>query len=466
MRAPALPRDGDTIAAVSTPCGVGGIGIVRITGPDAERVGRALFRPRKPLESLRSRHFHYGHILDPVEGGTIDEVLLVLMRAPATYTREDVVEIHCHGGPLPVRRILEAALSLGVRLADPGEFTRRAFLNGRIDLAQAEAVLDTVNAKTETALRFAQNQLSGNLSREILRIREDARALLVEIEAWLDFPEEDLPSPSFGVVRERLEGLISSLQTLLGTYSEGRLHRDGATLVIGGGPNVGKSTLLNAFLGEERAIVSPVPGTTRDYLEELALLEGLPVRLVDTAGLRDAREEIEAQGVERARRKIAAADLFLCLVDASAFEVRDWAGVPPEGDAARTLLVVNKCDLATTERLETILGAVRPFPAVCVSARYGHGMDGLRKAIADRLLRKEADLDSRAVVTNLRHQQSLQRCVDALREAEIQAARQAPLGDVLASDLRRAVRALGEIVGETTPEEILRRIFDAFCIGK
>jgi len=376
-----------------------------------------------------------------------------------------MAEVHCHGGPLPVRRILEAALSLGVRLAEPGEFTRRAFLNGRIDLVQAEAVLDTVNAKSEAALRFAQSQLSGALSRETLRIREELTSLLVEVEAWLDFPEEDLPGLFFPGIRGRLQDSASSVRRLLGTWTEGRVHREGATLVIGGGPNVGKSTLLNAFLGEERAIVSPVPGTTRDYLEEPVLLEGIPVRLVDTAGLRDAPEEIEAQGVERARRKIAEADLFLCLLDASVFSEGAWRGTTPEADAARTLLVVNKCDLVSARRVEAILEMIRPF-AVPVSARYGHGMDGLRKTVADRLLGGKADPGSGAVVTNLRHQRRLQECLDAAESAMAQAAREEPAGDLLAADLRLAVRSLGEIVGDTTPDEILGRIFDSFCIGK
>lgn len=466
MRAPALPVEGDTIAAISTPYGVGGIGIVRISGPDSERIALTLFRPKKPIDRLRSHHLHYGHILHSKGGPPIDEVLLAWMRAPHTYTREDMVEIQCHGGPLPVRGILEVVLSWGARLAEPGEFTRRAFLNGRIDLAQAEAIVDIVEAKNLTALRFAQSQLCGVLSDEILRIQEETKSVLVEVEAWLDFPEEDIPGPQFEAMRVQLEGWIGSITNLMKTYEEGHLHRDGVNLVIVGEPNVGKSTLLNALLGKQRAIVSPLPGTTRDYLEEFVLLGGIPVRLVDTAGLRETHEEIEAQGVTAARRKIAEADLLLYVVDACRLEAEGWKGIPAGGEEARTLVVLNKVDLVSQGSVEDTIRRIHPLRCAAISALYGQGMDCLRQMILDQLVTEKMDLDCRAVVSNLRHQKALESCREALRAARGQLGLEEPPGDLLASDLRRAVRAMGEILGQTTPEEILNRIFDSFCIGK
>ena len=465
MRARALPVDGDTIAAVSTPYGVGGIGIVRTSGPDSARIAHLLFQPKKPLDRLLSHHLHYGHILACRGGPPIDEVLLAWMRAPNTYTREDMVEIQCHGGPLSVKRILEAVLAQGARLAEPGEFTRRSFQNGRIDLAQAEAVVDIVEAKNETALRFAQSQLAGILSDEILRIQEEIRSVLVEVEAWLDFPEEDVAGPQSGSMLEEIEGWMGSIRKMMSTYREGHLHRDGVTLVIGGGPNVGKSTLLNVLVGKERAIVSPLPGTTRDYLEEFVHLGGIPVRLVDTAGIRETREEIEAKGVTMARRKIEEADLFLFVVDARRVEEEGWEGIPAGGET-RTLVVINKVDLVSRDSVEESIRRIHPLGCVPISALCGQGIDCLRQAILDRLVTEKMDLDHRIVVTNLRHQKALGSCLEALEAAKGHLEREEPPGDLLASDLHYAVRAIGEIVGETTPEEILNRIFDSFCIGK
>ncbi len=467
MRIPVLPLEGDTIAAVSTPYGVGGIGIVRISGPGSERIARTLFRPKKPRDEFKSHTLHYGHILPPGAEAPIDEVLLAWMRAPNTYTREDMVEIHCHGGPLAVSRILESVLEQGARLAGPGEFTRRAFLNGRIDLAQAEAVLDVIEAKSRSALRFAQSQLSGRLSAQVRSLQEGIRSMLAEIEAWLDFPEEDVPCPAFEEVRIRIGAWIASIEDLLSTYEEAHLYRDGVTAVICGAPNVGKSTLLNALVGRDRAIVSPLPGTTRDYLEEDLLIGGIPVRLVDTAGLRDPAEAIEALGVDLARQKIEEADLVLHVVDASA---PDAGGVPCNAaaleEAQGKLLVLNKIDLVEPETVRGLIERMGPARCVAVSALHGEGVDRLREAMAGRLVSRNMDLDCRVVVTSLRHRNALEACRRHLADARDAAARTAPAGDMLASDLRMALGALAELLGETTPADILDRIFSSFCIGK
>ncbi len=466
MRVPALPLEGDTIVAVSTPYGVGGIGIVRISGPDAERTAARIFQPKMPPEQFSSHRFTYGHVYDPRDDSIVDEALMVVMRAPNTYTREDVAEIHCHGGVLPVRRVLDLIVAEGVRLAEPGEFTRRAFMNGRIDLVQAEAVADIVEAKSATALRFAQRQLDGNLSNEIRTVEEALKGLLMEVEAWLDFPEEDLPDPDFVRMLGRTEEMMRTVRELAETYAEAHLYRDGVSMVIGGRPNVGKSTLLNVLVGKERAIVSPTPGTTRDYLEEPIVLSGIPVRMIDTAGIRENAEEIEAQGVALARRQIDTADLLLYVVDATRLESDPQDRTPDFLPPGRTLIVINKVDLVPEPALEEGMRSFPSLPCVAVSALYRTGIERLQKEILKQLTGDKLDLDSRAVITNVRHRNALERCFEALERASGQISACPLLGDLLAADLRHALRALGEILGETTPEEILRGIFDNFCIGK
>ncbi len=467
MKGPALPLEGDTVAAISTPCGVGGIGIVRMSGKDAERIARNVFLPKHPRTSFSSHRLTYGHIQDPKNGSLVDEVLFTWMRAPHTYTREDMVEIQCHGGPVPVQRILEICLAEGARLAGPGEFTRRAFMNGRIDLVQAEAVADTVDARTSAALRFAQSQLEGTLSREIRAAREAAKILLAEVEAWLDFPEEDLPEPDFQRIRGEVERWIRNLRVLAETFREGRIYRDGVTLVIGGLPNVGKSTLMNVLVGRDRAIVSPEPGTTRDFLEETLSWDGIPVRVIDTAGLRDVQDDAEAQGVEHARNQIRNADLFLCVMDATRLDEETCGWVTRTDLEERTVLVFNKMDRADEAALDRAAEGLPDLPSVRISALYGQGMKRLREMIRSRLVGESLGLESRAVVTNLRHWQALESCVRALgRAREQMTAPGALAGDLLAADLRQALHSLGDLLGETTPGEILETIFERFCVGK
>ncbi len=467
MRVPGLPPEGDTIAAVATPPGVGGIGIVRISGPEAERICRALFRPGKAADpSFPSHRLLYGHIHDPRDASIVDEVLVVLMRAPRTYTREDVVEIHCHGGPQPVRRILDCVVAQGARPASPGEFTLRAFLNGRIDLVQAEAVLDVVSAKSSAALRFAAAQLDGALSGEVRRVRDVIKAWVMEVEAWLDFPEEDLAPPDFSTMRRRLEEEIRGLRELEASYRHAHLYRDGVRVVICGRPNVGKSTLLNLLAGRRRAIVSPRPGTTRDFLEEEVSFGGIPARLIDTAGLREDADEVEAMGVEIARDQIENADLLLYLIDASRPRGNAEALVPDSLPPDRTLVVWNKIDLVGREGLEATGDVSPPFPTVAISALRGMGLDRLRDEVFRLLTREEAAMEARAVVTNVRHRDALSKCREALEGAAEQLRSEPVAGDLLAADLRHALAALGTLLGETTPEEILRGIFEAFCIGK
>jgi tRNA modification GTPase len=466
MRVPALPLDGDTIVAISTPFGMGGIGIVRLSGPDAEKIAGEIFQSKNPQERFQSHRFYYGHIHDPLDNSVVDEALMVVMRAPSTYTREDMVEIHCHGGSLPVRKTLELVVDRGVRLAEPGEFTRRAFMNGRIDLVQAEAVADIVEAKSATALRFAQRQLQGALSEEIQAVQETLKGLLMEVEAWLDFPEEDLPDPDFARMGRHIEETTRSVRGLLETYAKAHLYRDGVHLVIGGRPNVGKSTLLNVLVGKERAIVSPTPGTTRDYLEESVVLGGIPVRLIDTAGLREDAKEVEVQGIKAARRQIETADQLLYVLDATHLESEPWDLIRELAPEGRTILVVNKIDLVPSPSVEERTRSLPSMPCVAISALYRQGIESLQEEILRQLTGDKVDLDSRAVITNMRHRRALEKCFEAQERAAEQISSRPLLGDLLAADLRHALRSLGEILGETTPDEILRGIFDTFCIGK
>jgi len=467
MRVPTFPLEGDTIAAISTPYGAGGIGIVRLSGKAAQGVARKIFLPKVPRKAFSSHRLSYGHIRDPRDGTFVDEVLLAWMRAPLTYTREDMVEIQCHGGTIPVQRILEIVLAEGVRLAGPGEFTRRAFLNGRIDLVQAEAVADTVEARTQTALRFAQRQLDGELSREVHSVRQAVKVLLVEVEAWLDFPDEDLPEPDVHRMLGEVDRLLRSVRRLAETYRQGRIYRDGVTLVIGGLPNVGKSTLMNALVGKDRAIVSSEPGTTRDFLEETVAWNGFPVRVVDTAGLREAAEEAEAKGVVLAEEQIRNADLFLCVLDASRLNAEVCAWTKQQALNDRTVLVLNQMDRVDEERLNRQVKGLPDLPSVRISALHRLGIDRLKETIGSRLTGEPLGLDSRAVVTQLRHWQALGACAEALERAREPLASPGDLsGDLLAADLRHALGALGDLLGETTPGEILESIFERFCVGK
>jgi tRNA modification GTPase len=455
-----MPSFSDTIVALSTPPGLSGIGIVRLSGPEAVPIAARLFRPAHPgkrLASLPTFTLAYGHVHDGA--AVVDEALISVMRGPHTYTTQDVVEINCHGGLVPVRRTLELALREGARLAEPGEFTYRAFHFGRIDLAQAEAVADLITAQTEQAAAAALAQLSGELSARVEDFRARLASLLAQIQAQLDFGEDDIESLTLPELAERLQVLAGEVADLAATADRGKLLRQGARVALLGRPNVGKSSLMNALLGEERVIVTACPGTTRDTVAENLNLRGVPVVLVDTAGLREGADEVEQAGVDRARRAGAEADLVLLVLDRAApldDEDRELLG---QTDPARTLLVLNKCDL------EAAATVPLPLPAVEVSARTHAGLDRLRDAIAERLGAALPRSDAPTVVTNVRHQQALLRAGTALT----QAAHQAQTGateEYLAEDLQTALEALGEITGATSREQIINEIFEKFCIGK
>ena len=452
----------DTIAAIATPVGCGGIGIVRISGAGASDIADKVF-VKQGNGGLDSHRFYYGRIVDPADGALIDEGMGVLMRAPRSYTREDVLELHCHGGYLIVQQVLGACLRAGARLSEAGEFTRRAFLNGRIDLCQAESIIDLINSRTEMSLAFAQSQREGQLSARLKEIVLALSNALALIEAFIDFPEEDLDPAAL----ERIESFVlsaqGSLKELLDTYAHGKVIRDGISVLLAGKPNVGKSSLLNALTLEQRAIVSHIPGTTRDVIEEIINIDGLPVRIIDSAGIRESRDEIEQEGIRRSLEKLAMADLVLYLVDGSApLDVQDRDLLQAIADK-RFVTVVNKSDLPAV-----VADSELPADAklVHISSKNGSGIDRLRSVIFTTFI-SDQELTSRdhVAVTTVRHRDILVRALEGLN-GFCSRLKAGVSGELLAIDLRDSLAAVGEITGETTPDAILDIIFSSFCIGK
>ncbi len=473
----------DTIAAIATPLGEGGLAVVRISGPQTLAVADHSFVPvgahsRKP-SAATTHTLHYGRIVRA--GQPVDEVLLAVMRAPRTYTREDIVEITCHGGILPAKLVLDTVLENGARLALPGEFTRRAFLNGRLDLAQAEAVADLIHSRTELALSAASEQLAGKLSQRINRLRDDLMHTLAHVEAHIDFPEEDISPDTKEQLLTRLERGVGFMDELLRTANEGQILRRGIRAAIVGRPNVGKSSLLNQLLGHDRAIVSPIPGTTRDTIEETANIRGLPVVFVDTAGLRAAGDEIEIEGIRRSRATLALAEFILHVFDASEPLSSADESYLAEFASKKRILVRNKIDLPEKLRREALerrpparlvssdqsqrAGPEAGAPIVDVCCLTGQGIEKLKDAIKELVWSGEIKAGMLQVMINSRHQDALRRAREgALRT--LAALRENATLELVALDLRIAVNAVGEIVGKTTTEDLLDSIFSQFCIGK
>lgn len=450
----------DTIAAIATPLGEGGLALIRISGSAALAVADHCFVPAgskyaKPSQAP-SHTLHFGHVVR--EGRQVDEVLLAVMRAPRTFTREDVVEISCHGGLLPAKQVLQTVLGSGARLAEPGEFTRRAFLNGRIDLAQAEAVADLIHSRTELAMRAAHEQLAGKLSQRTNQLREQMLHALAHVEAHIDFPDEDIAPDTRQQLLTRLEHGVSFIDELLRTADEGRVLRRGIRAAIIGRPNAGKSSLLNQLLGHDRAIVSAIPGTTRDTIEETANIRGLPVVFIDTAGLREGRDEIEVEGIRRSRQSLERAELVLHVLDGSE-PLPEPAHL--EGFAGKKrILIRNKIDLPL--RLELPPGA---GPVVEVCCLTGQGIEALKDAIKELVWCGEIKAEMLEVMINSRHQDALSRARTATLHT-LEALRAGKPLELVAMDLRIAVNAIGEIVGQTATEDLLDMIFSQFCIGK
>jgi tRNA modification GTPase len=451
----------DTIAAVSTPPGNGGIGIIRVSGDMAAMVGNAIFKPVYD-GGLVSHRFSFGTIFDPTSGENVDEAMAVYMRSPRSYTREDVLELHCHGGWLVVERVLALVLSRGIRLADPGEFTRRAFLNGRIDLIQAEAVMDIIASKSESALQLAQNQREGALSKRIDDVHGHLLRALALVEAYIDFPDDDLGATDTAAICASVGEAQGILSTLLATFEEGRILRDGISVLIVGKPNAGKSSLLNRLLNENRAIVTHIPGTTRDIIEETIIFEGLSVRLLDTAGIRHTDDLVEQEGISRALGKIPLADLVLAVFDASREFSKEDQMIYDALDSCKTIAVLNKADL--DQRL--VLPDEDRFEAsVRIAALSGYGIDLLKHTVRQQFLHSTtADSRDLVVLSRARHrdalvsaEQHLQQFSNGLMDRNL---------ELLALDLRGALQAVGSVTGQATTDDVLDLIFSSFCIGK
>ncbi len=479
----------DTIAAIATPPGMGGIGVIRVSGPEAVEVVLPLLRLAGGSEEVPPSHqLTFARVIDPQTRETVDEVLVAFMRSPHTYTREHVVEIQGHGGPLVLRRILRLVLAQGARMANAGEFTLRAFLNGRLDLAQAEAVMDLIGSQTEAGQRLAVQQLSGRVSAQVQGARSAILGVIARIEASIDFPEEDVPTPR----AEELQPLIALAQrqvdVLLAGSEQGRLYRQGLRTAIIGRPNVGKSSMLNALLRSDRAIVTPIAGTTRDTVEEVANLRGIPLHLIDTAGITPSDDPVEQIGVQRSRAAAVSADVLLLVFDGAEPLVAQDRQVSKElramgfGGTASSLdseiitedvvrrgrpivLVVNKADRPQQLEVDEVRAMWPASPLVATSTLTGVGLDELEETVAELVLAGKAVQSESVLVTSARHQEALRRAGEHLRASLTPLEQGLPL-DFVSIDLRAAYNALGEITGETASEDLLDKIFSEFCIGK
>jgi tRNA modification GTPase len=454
----------DTIAAITTPLGESGIGAVRISGPGAYAVGDKIFKSKSevPLKERRDRSIQYGTIVD--ENGTcIDEVLALIMKGPHSYTAEDVLEIQCHGGREALESILQLILRSGARMANPGEFTERAFVNGRIDLAQAEAVMDVIQAKSRAGLTSAVSQLEGRLSKVINKTRNELTELVTRLEVMIDYPEEDLEDIAVPDVSGALKGVQKKLQHMLEESQSGRMIRDGVMAAIAGTPNAGKSSLLNRLLQEERAIVTDVPGTTRDVLEEWITLRGIPVCLVDTAGIRETDDTVEKIGVSRARQYLDRADIILAVIDSSRPLTEEDKDILQSVAGKNVIVVLNKTDLPPVVTSKDL--SPYGFLLCPISASTGKGLDELKDMLLQEVLKGGFTDGPSALLTNTRHIELVRQSAEALNRAQQSLQDGMPL-DCAVVDIRQAWDALGSITGDTVHDDIVEEIFSRFCLGK
>lgn len=457
----------DTIAAIATAPGIGGIGIIRVSGPEACNVVNRIFHSQQsvPLGERQTRTIHYGHIVHSKTGKTLDEVIVVLMKGPHSYTAEDVVEIQCHGGFVSVREILKVLLLEGVRQAEEGEFTKRAFLNGRIDLTQAEAIIDIIDAKTEQSLEVAVNQLDGTLSKYIRALRDELIAMIAHLEVTIDYPEEDIEEVSAQEVRTGLEPILEKMDTLLATAQRGKLLRDGVMVSIIGRPNAGKSSLMNALLREDRAIVTNIPGTTRDSIEEFLTIQGIPVRLIDTAGIRETEDIVESMGVEKARQYLDKADIVVLVIDGS-------KPLEPEEQELLQLIAnrpsiifLNKADQMQCIMKEEIAALGTFTEIVTISAAQGEGMDEMAKVITSLVQGGSVQASHEAMLSNVRHITLMEQAKSSLDQSILAIDSGMPI-DLIVTDIRAAWELLGDITGESLRESMVDELFKRFCLGK
>lgn len=456
----------DTIAAISTPIGVGGIGIIRVSGKEAISIVDKIFKAanKKSLTEVDSHTITYGHIISQ-SGKVLDEVLIMLMKAPKTFTREDVIEINCHGGPIPLNAVLMEVINAGARLADSGEFTKRAFLNGRIDLSQVEAIMDIIEAKTELSLSQAIGQLEGNLSKRIKAYQDTLIQIIARIEVSIDYPEYDQDEPITSDFEEELRVLNDELGDLLKTADTGKMIREGVKTAIVGRPNVGKSSLLNALLEENKAIVTDIPGTTRDVVEAYLNIDGIPYQLLDTAGIRETEDIVEQIGVERSKSSIEEADLVLMLMDSHAGLLDKDREILNQVKGKHVIYALNKSDLESNITQEMLDQYFNDGSVIRISAKAQSGLSELKQAMKQVVMKGEAQVKNEATISNQRQKQALINAIKSL-EKVIEAIEMGLPEDCLAIDLHDAFGHLGMIVGESIKEEIINQLFSRFCLGK
>lgn len=458
--------DFDTITSISTPMGEGAIGIVRLSGPEAVEIGDKLYKGKKKLKDVPSHTINYGHIIDPETDEVVEEVMISVLRAPKTFTREDIIEINCHGGILTINRILELTMTHGARMAEPGEYTKRAFLNGRIDLSQAEAVMDFIRSKTDRASKVAMNQIEGRLSDLIKRQRQSILEILAQVEVNIDYPEyDDVEDATTEFLLAQSKKIKNEIDQLLETGTQGKIMREGLSTVIVGKPNVGKSSMLNNLIQDNKAIVTEVAGTTRDVLEEYVNVRGVPLRLVDTAGIRDTEDIVEKIGVERSRKALSEADLILFVLnnnESLTEEDRTLYEVIKNEDA---IVIVNKTDLERQLDIEEVKTMIGDTPIIQTSMLKQEGIDELELQIRDLFFGGEVQNQDMTYVSNSRHISLLKQARQTIQDA-IDAAEAGIPMDMVQIDLTRTWELLGEIIGESASDELINQLFSQFCLGK
>ena len=457
----------DTIAAISTAPGEGAIGIVRISGDLAISIASSIYQcGTKQLEEQKSHTIHYGHIVDPKSGEIYDEVMVSVLRAPKTFTREDIVEINCHGGIVAINRVLQLVLRMGARLAEPGEFTKRAFLNGRIDLSQAEAVMDLIRAKTDKSMQLAMRQLDGQLSHLIQNLRQEILNTLAQVEVNIDYPEyDDVEEMTLQLLREKTQQVLQGIRALLNTASQGKILRDGLKTAIVGRPNVGKSSLLNVLLREEKAIVTDIAGTTRDTIEEYVNVRGVPLQLIDTAGIRETDDVVEKIGVERSRKALKEADFVLLLLNQSEILQEEDIRLLETTKGMKRIILFNKTDLPSKLSKEDIAPYAKEEEIVTTSMLNKKGIDQLEEKIAGYFFQGQMNERDATYLSNTRHIALLEKAEQALVEVQNGIEMEMPV-DLIQIDFTRAWDLLGEITGDSVQDELLTQLFSQFCLGK
>ncbi|MFB3176094.1 tRNA uridine-5-carboxymethylaminomethyl(34) synthesis GTPase MnmE [Staphylococcus pseudintermedius] len=456
----------DTITSISTPMGEGAIGIVRLSGHDAVEIADKLYKGKHLLKDVPTHTINYGHIIDPETEEVVEEVMVSVLRAPRTFTREDIVEINCHGGILTINRVLELTMTYGARMAEPGEYTKRAFLNGRIDLSQAEAVMDFIRSKTDRASKVAMNQIEGRLSDLIKRQRQSILEILAQVEVNIDYPEyDDVEDATTEFLLERSQEIKQEIQKLLDTGVQGKIMREGLSTVIVGKPNVGKSSMLNNLIQDNKAIVTEVAGTTRDVLEEYVNVRGVPLRLVDTAGIRETEDIVERIGVERSRKALSEADLILFVLNYNEPLTEDDRKLYEVIKNEDAIVIINKTDLEQRLDLTEVETMVGDMPIIQTSMLQQQGIDELEIQIRDLFFGGEVQSQDMTYVSNSRHISLLKQAKNAIQDA-IDAAEMGVPMDMVQIDLTRTWEILGEIIGESASEELIDQLFSQFCLGK